>query len=330
MKVSVLIPAYNEAASVRSTVERVHEVLDEAAVEHEIIVIDDGSTDGTAEEAWIPGVRVLEHPANAGYGRALKTGLREATSEWIVITDADGSYPIDMLPTLIRDVPDFDMVVGARTGRNYRGSLTKWWGRKILEWMVHFVTGVWVPDVNSGLRVFRRSIAVENIRRIGNGFSFTTTLTLAMLLESHFVRYVPIEYHPRVGETKVKMGRDMLRTLQILVMAIIVYNPIKLFLSLSYVALLCLVPCIVLDVLTAGGVHVGVIVALLVGAALGLFALGLVTDVVRRATSDQGQAAAARDASRRAVRSRPADADETRPWPEHARAREGGEVELPR
>jgi glycosyltransferase involved in cell wall biosynthesis len=327
VKVSVLIPAYNEAASVRGTVERVRDVLDDASIEHEIIVIDDGSTDGTAEAAWMPGVRVLEHPVNAGYGRALKTGLREATSDWIAITDADGSYPIEMLPTLIREVPDFDMVVGARTGRTYRGSMAKWWGRKILETMVHFVTAIWVPDVNSGMRVFRRSIAVENIRRIGNGFSFTTTLTLAMLLESHFVRYIPIEYHPRVGKTKVKMGRDMLRTLQILVMAIIVYNPIKLFLFLAYTALMGLLPCIALDVAIAGGYHVGVIVALLGGAALGLFGMGLVTDVLRRATSDQGHAAAARDASRRTVRSRTAD---EAAWSQAPSASGNAEVGSPR
>ncbi len=327
MKVSVLIPAYNEAASVRGTVQRVREVLDDAAIDHEIIVIDDGSTDQTAEEAWMPGVRVLEHPANAGYGRALKTGLREASSEWVAIIDADGSYPVEMLPTLIGEVPEFDMVVGARSGRYYRGSFVKWWGRKILEAMVHFVTAIWVPDVNSGLRVFRRSIAVENIRRIGNGFSFTTTLTLAMLLEGHFVHYVPIDYRPRVGATKVKIGRDLLRTLQILVMAIIVYNPIKLFLLLAYAALLSVVPCVAIDLAVAGGYHVGIIAAVLLASALGLFAMGLVTDVLRRMTSDQGLVAAARDASRRSVRSRPAD---EAAWTEERPSSSGGEAELPR
>lgn len=283
--VSVLIPAFNEAPIVRHTVERVRDVMSRAGLPHEIIVIDDGSTDATAAEAALPGVRVLRHPANAGYGRALKTGLRHAQGEWIAITDADGTYPIEVVPSLLEQAPPFDMVVGARTGHFYRGSITKWAGRRILEGMVHFVTGVWVPDVNSGLRVFRKSIALDNIRRIGNGFSFTTTLTLAMLLESHFVNYVPIEYHARVGQTKVKMGRDMLRTLQILVMAIIAYNPIKLFLLLAYLVLLAMVPCLGLDLLVAHGAHTGVIAALAISGALVLLGLGFVTDVLRRIPS---------------------------------------------
>ena len=285
MKTSILIPAYNEASSVRATVERVRAACDAASMDYEIIVIDDGSSDGTAEQARLPGVQVLQHPANAGYGRALKTGLKQASGEWIGIADADGSYPVEVLPKLFEQVPKFDMVVGARTGEYYRGSVGKWWGRKSLEAMVHFVTGVWVADVNSGLRVFKKSIALDNITRIGNGFSFTTTLTLAMLLESHFVDYTPIEYLPRVGRSHVKLGRDTLRTMQILAMAIVAYNPIKMFLLLSYIALIGLVPCLALDAIISGGVHAGVIAAVLLGTSLLLFAFGLVTDVLRRIPS---------------------------------------------
>jgi glycosyltransferase involved in cell wall biosynthesis len=282
VKTSVLIPAFNEAASVRETVERVGSVLAASALDHEIIVIDDGSTDATAEQARLAGVRVLQHPANAGYGRALKTGLQHAAGEWVAIVDADGSYPVEVLPALLAKVPQFDMAVGARTGMHYRGSFAKSFGRRMLQAMVRFVTGVWVSDVNSGLRVFRKSIALENINRIGNGFSFTTTLTLAMLLEGHFVAYVPISYEARVGRSKVRLRRDILRTLQILVMAVELYNPIKVFLLLACVALLCLAPCVVLDVLIADAAHCGVILAVGLATSLLLFALGLVTDVLRR------------------------------------------------
>jgi hypothetical protein len=144
------------------------------------------------------------------------------------------------------------------------------------------VTGVKVPDVNSGMRVFRKTIALANINRIGNGFSFTTTLTLAMLLEGHFVLYVPINYLARVGSSKVRMPRDTLRMLQILVMAVVSYNPIKLFLLLVYLQGLALVPCLIADVLLAGGTHVGLIAVIGSAAALLLFGMGLVTDVLRR------------------------------------------------
>jgi len=282
MKVSVLIPAFNESAAVRNTVERVRSTMTGLGLDYETIVIDDGSSDETATQATVEGVRVLRHPANAGYGRALKTGLRHASGDWVAIVDADGSYPIDELPLLLAKIPAFDMVVGARTGERYRGSRMKWWGRQLLERMVHFVTGVKVPDVNSGMRVFRKTIALANINRIGNGFSFTTTLTLAMLLEGHFVLYVPISYLARVGSSKVQMRRDTLRVLQILVMAVVSYNPIKLFLLLVYLQVLALIPCLIADVLLAGGAHVGLISAIGSAAALLLFGMGLITDVLRR------------------------------------------------
>jgi len=282
VKVSVLIPAFNEEHAVHDTVLRVRKALTDARLEHEILVIDDGSTDRTAAEAERSGARVLQHPANGGYGRALKTGLRHATFDLVAITDADGSYPPDELPRLIADMDRFDMVVGARQGLHYRGSRAKWLGRRALQRMVLFVTGVLVPDVNSGLRVFRRQIALDNIRQIGNGFSFTTTLTLAMLLEGHFVRYVPVPYNARVGASKVKFRRDVVRTMQILVMAILAYNPIKLFLLLSYITLLVLIPSLAIDAIAAGGAHAGLIVAVDLCAALALFGLGLTTDVLRR------------------------------------------------
>lgn len=282
VKISVLIPAFNEERAVAETVARVAAAMDRSGSEYEVIVIDDGSSDATAERASRPGVRVLRHPCNAGYGRALKTGLRAAAGEWVAIVDADGSYPVEELHSLLERTPAFDMVVGARTGKHYWGSTMKWWGRLALQRLVRFVAGTTVPDVNSGMRVFRKSIALANLNRIGNGFSFTTTLTLVMLLEGHFVSYRPIDYRQRVGPSKVKVGRDTLRTLQILVMAVVAYNPIKLFLFLVYLQALALLPCLAVDALVAGGGHAGLILAMGAGTALLLFGMGLITDVLRR------------------------------------------------
>lgn len=282
MKISVLIPAFDEARSIENTIARVARALGASGIDYETIVIDDGSGDETAALAEAAGVRVLRHPSNAGYGRALKTGLRAASGDWVAIVDADGTYPVEDLPRLLESTPRFDMVVGARRGAHYRGSLFKWLGRQALERMVHFVAGVRVPDVNSGMRIFRKGIALANITRIGNGFSFTTTLTLAMLLEGHFVHYVPIEYAPRIGRSKVRMSRDTLRMLQILVMAINWYNPLKLFLLLAYLLVLVVIPCAILDLVLAGGSHLGVIGAVGGASVLLLFGMGLVTDVLRR------------------------------------------------
>lgn len=282
MTVSVLIPAYDEAPSVRGTVLAVREALNSASIDHEIIVIDDGSADASAAEAEAAGAIVVQHPLNRGYGRSLKSGLRRAAGDLIAIIDADGSYPANELPRLIAHMTRFDMVVGARQGVHYRGSRAKWLGRRMLERMVLFVTGVRVPDVNSGLRVFRKQIALDHIHEIGNGFSFTTTLTLAMLLDGHFVEYLPVPYHARVGTSKVHLRKDVLRTVQILTTAILAYNPIKLFLVLSYLAAFALIASLIVDAVLAGGTHAGPIVMVGAAAAILIFGMGLLAEALRR------------------------------------------------
>lgn len=282
IKLTVLIPAYNEAAAIAETAQRVQAALAATDGAAEIIVIDDGSSDGTGAAAAAAGVTVLHHPINGGYGRALKTGVRSATGDWIAIVDADGSYPIEKLPHLLADVPAFDMVVGARQGANYQGSFMKWQGRKALTALVKFVTGVDVPDVNSGMRVFRKNVALENLDRFSNGFSFTTTLTLAMFNQGYFVKYVPIPYAARIGESKVRIGRDTLRTMQILVMAILAYNPIKLFLAIC--AVTAAVGALGAAFVTyALGLGAGAFLLTLVAACVAvLFGMGLVCDLLRR------------------------------------------------
>jgi glycosyltransferase involved in cell wall biosynthesis len=234
---SLLIPAYNEEDCIEETIHALREVLDPTGLEYELIVINDGSTDCTAERAQAAGARVINQPANGGYGLSLKTGIRHAQYDWCAIIDADGTYPVGQLPELLQNIPDFDMVVGARTGKVYQGSLFKRLGRIALTTMVNYVVGRKIPDVNSGMRIFRKEIALAHTRRISAGFSFTTTLTLAMLLEHHFVRYIPIQYFPRVGNSKVKMGKDTLRMLQIVSSAMLYYNPLKLFLFLCFLNL---------------------------------------------------------------------------------------------
>ena len=239
-RVSVILPAYNEAGAVGATVAEIRAVLASLPeLETEILVVDDGSRDPTADEARAAGATVISHPHNVGYGRSLKDGISAASHDTIVICDADGSYPTEEIPRLLAEYErGFNMVVGARKKAELRDPFFKVLMRGVLKGLVEFTAGRHIPDVNSGLRVFAKREVEPYFRHLSNTFSFTTSLTLAYLMSHKFVSYLPIPYRPRVGTTKVRLLRDSLRTLQYISQAILIYNPIKLFLALALGTLL--------------------------------------------------------------------------------------------
>lgn len=233
--VSIIIPALNEEGAIGSVLDQVRTL----PLDVEVIVVDDGSTDATGRVAADHGARIIRHPIPSGYGKSLKDGIVQAKSETIVIADADGTYPIASIPELVREFEKgYDMVVGARQGKAYRGTFLKMPARIFFKFLVEFATGRRVPDVNSGLRVFRRSFAVEHFNDLCNGFSFTTTITLVAHLTGRIVGYMPIPYEKRIGSSKVRLVRDSLRTLQYITESIVRFNPTKFFLLLSFVPLL--------------------------------------------------------------------------------------------
>jgi glycosyltransferase involved in cell wall biosynthesis len=233
MAISVVIPAFNEAESLAGVVENLRSDLRRRDIEHEIVVVVDGATDGTEAVARLVADQVIVHPVNCGYGRSLKTGILAAKHDCIVITDADGTYPHDRIPDLLALMDRFDMVVGARSGVFYQGNTVKRYGRVLFRWLSEYATGQAIPDINSGLRVFRRNQIVPFFPLINSGFSFTTTCTVSYLLNDLLVAYVPIDYLKRHGVSKVHHVRDSLRALQIIVEAILRCNPIKAFLLLA-------------------------------------------------------------------------------------------------
>ncbi|MBL8670639.1 MAG: glycosyltransferase family 2 protein [Alphaproteobacteria bacterium] len=281
--ISVVIPAFDEEGAIAATVETARTVLERAGlVPCEIVVVDDGSTDRTGEIAAAAGARVVRHVQNLGYGKALKSGIAAASHEIVAITDADGTYPIDRIPELVAlHRRGFDMAVAQRTGDHYRESLFKMPLRWALKRMVEFAAGRSIPDINSGLRVFARATVLPYFRHLCNTFSFTTSLTLAYMMNDLTVAYLPVAYHKRIGRTKVRLVLDSARTLQYIVQAILYYDPIKIFLLLcgACVALagVSLVFGFIFQIHSAFLLAVGSLVIAIV-----VFALGLLADLLKQ------------------------------------------------
>lgn len=280
--ISVVIPAYNECGAIADTVSKVRDVLEKAGLDGEILVVDDGSGDDTCVLARQAGAKVVRHPHNVGYGRSLKSGIEASSNDTIVITDADGTYPIESIPDLVEHFNQgFDMVVGARTGMHYRGSSLKWPMRIFLRFLVEWTTGRSIPDINSGLRVFSRQTVMGYFSHLCDTFSFTTSMTLAYMMTGRFVAYMPISYAERIGKTHVRLWRDSLRTLQFIIQAITYYNPLKIFLLMSLTCVWISAFSVLIGLIfrLATGLMMGV--ASLVAAII-LFGLGLLADLLRQ------------------------------------------------
>lgn len=236
MSISVIIPAYNEEQGIPHVLKDLRATLDSSNHDYELIVVDDASTDKTAAIAREYGVKVVQNPANVGYGASIIRGIMAANYETLAITDADGTYPVRDLPRLIEYIDKgFDMAIGERTGIYFRGNALKHPARLVFKYLSEFVAGTKIPDINSGLRVFKKSTVMPFLNQMSWGFSFTTSITLIYALNGKCIKYVPIEYYPRKGKSKVRFIRDTLRTAQILTETIITYNPLKIFILISFV-----------------------------------------------------------------------------------------------
>ncbi|MGA1794519.1 MAG: glycosyltransferase family 2 protein [bacterium] len=233
---TLIIPCYNEEKAILKTIHSLRSTL-QSAQPYELIVVDDGSMDGSSEilreeTEKDPELHIITHKTNRGYGAALKSGIRHASSDIIVITDADGTYPNVRIKELVEIAQNTDMVVGARTSENVTYPLTRKISKLFLERYVSWLAGQEVPDMNSGLRVFKRSISERFLNILPDGFSFTTTITLAMIRNNYEVEFVPIDYYPRIGKSKIRPVRDTLRFMELILRTGIYFAPLRVFLPL--------------------------------------------------------------------------------------------------
>ena len=275
--VSVLIPAFNEENGVGAVVEKVRRVLKKARIPHEIIVIDDGSQDATAKRAREANASVVSMGENRGYGASLKAGMRQARYSLIAMLDADGTYPAEELPKLIRLSQNADMAVGARTKPNAAIPTLRRFPKWLLGKWANYLADRRIPDLNSGLRVFHRPIAARYEGLFPNGFSFTTTITLALECHGYIVKYHPIHYAPRVGDSKIRPFRDTLNFFSLVLRVVMYFKPLKIFIPLSGIIVLGGAASAVLSKMN--GQPTGTTLFLFV-AAIQVAALGLLADLL--------------------------------------------------
>jgi glycosyltransferase involved in cell wall biosynthesis len=282
LDVSVVLPVYNESGHLRAEIDRITAALEASPYSFEIIVVDDGSDDGSGEQLKaIEGIRVIAFAQNRGSGSARKAGSHAARGRVIVWTDADMTYPNERIPELVKELDGWDHVVGAR--QSEEGTLkafrvpAKWMIRKLAE----YLTETEIPDLNSGLRAFRADVARQYLHLLPTGFSCVTTITMAFLANGYSVKYVPIEYAERAGTSKFHWWRDTKRYITQVVRMALSYNPLKVFLPVGLLLSLVGIGKLVYD-WSARDFHVTANTLIVLFAAFQVFAIGLLADLVVR------------------------------------------------
>lgn len=233
-KISIIIPAYNEEKTIGSVIDDLKEILSQ--IEHEIIVVDDGSIDNTAKIVKEKEVGLIQLSKNRGYGFALKTGMRKAKYDIVALIDADGTYPPPAFPELMKFSGEYDMVVGVRPKQKI--PLIRRPAKFFLSKLANYLTEEEIPDLNSGMRVFKKDVALKFFNLLPDKFSFTITITLAMLTNDYVVKFIPIDYFPRLAKSKIKPFRDTYNFILLIIRTVMYFNPLKIFIPLSFILFL--------------------------------------------------------------------------------------------
>jgi polyisoprenyl-phosphate glycosyltransferase len=288
LDVTVVLPAYNEVGHVRDEVDRITAALKESPYSFEILVVDDGSTDGTAEAVdGLPFVRLLRFPVNRGSGTARRIGSTQARGRYVAWTDADMTYPNERIPELVAHLETgrADQVVGAR--RTEEGTYkalrvpAKWTIRRLAE----YLTQTKIPDLNSGLRVFRKDVARPYLRLLPPGFSCVTTITLSFLANGHVVEYVPIDYHQRAGRSHFHPIKDAYRYILQILRMVTYFEPLRVFAPVALTLLVVGSAKFVFDQIRVPFNIAANTLLLLLGGLI-IFAVGLLADLIVRTNRD--------------------------------------------
>ena len=234
---TIILPMYNEAATIKTVLQTLLDMMDTqlAHVPFELIIVDDGSSDGSAEQVRQledNRLRVQQHPYNIGNGAAIKTGIRLAQGEFVLLMDADGQHKPSDIPRLLEHTDRYDMVVGART-RESDTAVHRDIANTIYNTFASYVCGRKIEDLTSGFRVIKTDIAKSMVYMLPNTFSYPTTITLAVVRSGYSLKYIPIVAQKRVGKSKIKLLRDGSRFFLILFKIATLFSPLKIFVPAS-------------------------------------------------------------------------------------------------
>ncbi len=271
--VSVVIPAYNEEDVIGEVVAK----LVAAGPWHEIVVVDDGSSDATAARAAAAGASVVRHPYNKGNGAAVKSGIRRATGEYVLIIDGDGQHQAADARRLVGRLGDYELVIGARPTAT-QATQARRFGNAALNRLASYLTGREIPDLTSGFRAARREQLREFLHLLPNGFSTPTTTTLAFIKAGYSVAFEPTDARPRVGTSKIRLARDGARFLVIILKIVTLFSPLRVFVPISLVSFV--VGAIYALWTIATQRHVTNTSVLLITLAVVIFLVGLVSEQI--------------------------------------------------
>jgi len=282
---SVVIPVYNEGSVIVKTLREINVVLSNMKIKYEIVVVDDGSTDSTkALLKENSDVILISRETNRGYGFSIKEGIKKARSEWILIIDADGSYPVECILSLVGESSKYDMIIGERTGENVHFGPFNSIGKLILRILVYALTSQWIKDMNSGLRLFKKGVALKYWGLIPDGFSLTTTLTIGSIIEGCKVKFVSIDYLKRVGKSKIRPLRDFGNFVLLVFRIVSFFRPLRFFLPISGFFLIVTGLRCVRDIMLDN--RIGSAAILLFFISIQAFFFGLLADLI--VTKDKG------------------------------------------
>ena len=277
--ISVVIPIYNEEKAIGAVLDELIEILEDKA--YEIIAVDDGSTDNTVKAVQEKPVTLIQHTHNIGYGAAIKTGIKNAANDLILIIDGDGSYPVKAIPELLKGADQYDMIVGSRTGKEVKIQLYRRPAKWFLSKLANYLSETKIPDLNSGMRIFRRKDVEKFYKILPNKFSFTTTITLAYHTTGQLVKYVPINYYKRAGKSKIRPFKDGFNFILLILRTITYFNPLKVFLPVGSAFFIAAILISLYSTICIGR-FMDVTTIVLVVAAIQTVLFGLLADLVVR------------------------------------------------